>query len=169
LHVDQLANQSVALASYEEVIGAFFEEGSIQQGHGVPHAHSALLSHLDRETSAEIAAFLESGASQFFTIRSVGGAVSDVPADATAYGWRDANFSLVAFGSPISGIDQWWARLRPRFEGMYLSFESDTGPDSLTRAFPPAHLKRLRELKRRYDRTGLFRDNFFIDPDVDSE
>jgi FAD/FMN-containing dehydrogenase len=34
----------------------------------------------------------------------------------------------------------------------------------LARAFPPAHLARLRELKRRYDPTGLFRDNFFIDP-----
>ena len=49
-------------------------------------------------------------------------------------------------------------------EGMYLSFESATGPEVVARAFPPAHLERLRDLKRRYDPTGLFRDNFFIDP-----
>jgi FAD/FMN-containing dehydrogenase len=49
-------------------------------------------------------------------------------------------------------------------EGMYLSFESATGPDMLALAFPPAHLARLRTLKRRYDPSGLFRDNFFIDP-----
>lgn len=166
LAVDQLAHQSVALANYEQVVGAFFEEGSVQQGQGEPHSHSALVRHLTAETSAEIASLLTSGASHFFTIRSVGGAVSDVPSDATAYGWRNANFSLVAFGSPHSGIDQWWERLEPHFEGMYPSFESDTDPAHLARAFPPAHLQRLRSLKRRYDSTGLFRDNFFIDPDV---
>jgi hypothetical protein len=48
---------------------------------------------------------------------------------------------------------------------MYLSFETDTSPESLARAFPPAHLVRLRQLKRRYDPTSLFRDNFYIDPD----
>jgi FAD/FMN-containing dehydrogenase len=165
LDVDRVANQSVVLASYAEVIGAFFEEGATQQGQGEPHSHSALVRHLDAEVSGELAELLESGASHFFTIRSVGGAVADVAAADTAYGWRDANFSLVAFGSPNSGIDRWWASLQPHFEGMYLSFESDTGPDSLARAFPPAHLTRLRELKRRFDPTGLFRDNFFIDPD----
>lgn len=164
LEVDRIAQQSVSLATYEEVIGAFFEEGSVQQGQGEPHSHSAFVRHLDAGTSTQIAALLESGASPFFTIRSVGGAVADVPSADTAYGWRDANFSLIAFGSPSSGIDQWWGRLAPHFEGMYLSFESDTGPDSLVRAFPPAHLERLRGLKRRYDPSGLFRDNFYVEP-----
>ena len=164
LELDQIANQSVVLASYGEVIGAFFEEGTIQQGRGEPHSRSAFVRHLDTETSEEIAALLASGASQFFAVRSVGGAVADVAASDTAYGWRDANFSLVALGSPNSGIDQWWARLDPHFEGMYLSFETDTSPESLARAFPPAHLVRHRELKRRYDPSSLFRDNFYIDP-----
>ncbi|MCU1479381.1 MAG: class flavin-dependent oxidoreductase [Subtercola sp.] len=164
LKVDRLANQSITLATYEEVMGAFFEEGSAQQGQGEPHAHSAFVRHLDPQTASGIAAFLSSGATSFFTMRSVGAAVSDIPADDTAYGWRDANFSLVAFGSANSGIDEWWDHLQPHFEGLYLSFESDITPESLARAFPPAHLERLRELKRRYDATGLFRDNFFIDP-----
>lgn len=169
LSVDRVVNQSVALGSYEDVIGAFFEEGSVQQGHGEPHAHSAFVRHLDTSTAGELGALLRSGATHFFTIRSVGGAVSDVAPDATAYGWRDANFSLVAFGSPSSGLDQWWERLQPSFEGLYLSFESDTGPETIAHAFPPAHLERLRELKRRWDPTGLFRDNFFIDPDTDPQ
>lgn len=54
-------------------------------------------------------------------------------------------------------------------EGMYYSFESTVGPEVLARAFPPEHLAKLRALKRRYDPSGLFRDNFFIDPSaVDS-
>ncbi|MEV4805746.1 BBE domain-containing protein [Nonomuraea sp. NPDC049421] len=32
------------------------------------------------------------------------------------------------------------------------------------RAFPPAHLRRLRELKRRWDPTCLFHDNSAIEP-----
>jgi hypothetical protein len=113
---------------------------------------------------SQAAALLDAGASYFFQVRAVGGAVADVPADATAYAWRDANFSIVAFGTQASGLDGWWTRLQPHMDGMYLSFESATGPSVVARAFPPAHLARLRELMRRYDPTGLFRDNFFIEP-----
>lgn len=48
---------------------------------------------------------------------------------------------------------------------MYLSFETDTGPDVVARAFPPGHLLRLQALKATWDPTGLFRDNFFIAPE----
>ncbi len=37
---------------------------------------------------------LASGVVVYFQIRSVGGAVADVPADATAYAHRDANFQV---------------------------------------------------------------------------
>ena len=161
--VAPLLDQSVALASYDEVMGALFDE-SPQQGQGEPLSHSGLVEHLSPSFTAEAEALLDAGASYFFQIRAVGGAVADVPADATAYGWRSANFSVAAFGTRASGLDAWWTRLEPHLEGMYLSFESSTGPDVLARAFPPAHLARLRDLKRRYDPTGLFRDNFFVSP-----
>ena len=161
--VAPLLDQAVALATYDEVMGALFDE-SPQQGQGEPLSHSGLAEHLTPELAAEAAAVLDAGASYFFSIRAVGGAVADVPADATAYGWRSANFSIAAFGTRASGLDAWWSRLEPHMEGMYLSFESATGPEVVARAFPPAHLERLRDLKRRYDPTGLFRDNFFIEP-----
>jgi alkanesulfonate monooxygenase SsuD/methylene tetrahydromethanopterin reductase-like flavin-dependent oxidoreductase (luciferase family)/FAD/FMN-containing dehydrogenase len=158
-----LVDQSVGLAGYDQIMQAMLDNGP-QQGQGEPHAHSGLIRHITPAFAADAAAMLESGASYFFQLRAVGGAVSDVPADATAYGWRDANFSAVAFGTRRSGLDPWWERLLPHMEGLYLSFESATGPEVVARAFPPSHLARLRELKRRYDPTGLFRDNFFIDP-----
>ena len=158
-----LVNQSVGLARYDQIMQAMLDNGP-QQGQGEPHAHSGLIRHITPTFAADAAAMLESGASYFFQLRAVGGAVSDVPADATAYGWRDANFSVVAFGTRRSGLDPWWERLLPHMEGLYLSFESATGPEVVARAFPPRHLARLTELKRRYDPTGLFRDNFFIDP-----
>ncbi|HEY0247990.1 MAG TPA: LLM class flavin-dependent oxidoreductase [Gryllotalpicola sp.] len=158
-----LLDQNVALASYDQIMQAFVQEGP-QQGQGQPLSHSGNITHLSPEFAAETARLLDAGASYFFSIRALGGAVADVPAEATAYAWRDANFSIAAFGTRASGLDEWWTRLLPHFEGMYLSFETATGPEVVERAFPPAHLARLRELKRRYDPTGLFRDNFFIAP-----
>jgi alkanesulfonate monooxygenase SsuD/methylene tetrahydromethanopterin reductase-like flavin-dependent oxidoreductase (luciferase family)/FAD/FMN-containing dehydrogenase len=162
--VAPVVRQTVAFAGYDDVMAAFVEEGATQQGFGEPLAHSGLAQHLSPGFSAEAAAMLHAGASHFFTIRSLGGAAGDVPADATAFGWRDANFSVVAFGSQRAGFDRHWQRLQPHFEGLYLSFETATGPEYLARAFPPAHLRRLHELKREWDPTGIFRDNFFIDP-----
>jgi FAD/FMN-containing dehydrogenase len=158
-----LVDQSVALAGYDEIMAAFVSDEP-QQGQGEPLAHSGMIEHLTVDFAKEIAAMLEAGASYFFQIRAVGGAVSDVPADAMAYGWRDANFSVLAMGSASSGLDEYWARVLPHLEGLYLSFETELGEAALARAFPPANLTRLRELKRKYDPTGLFRDNFFIAP-----
>jgi alkanesulfonate monooxygenase SsuD/methylene tetrahydromethanopterin reductase-like flavin-dependent oxidoreductase (luciferase family)/FAD/FMN-containing dehydrogenase len=158
-----LLDHSIGLTSYDQIMESTLSEAP-QQGQGEPQAHSGLARHLTPAFAKDAAALLEAGASYFFQIRAVGGAVSDVPADATAYGWRDANFSVVAFGNGSSRLDTWWEKLIPHMEGMYYSFESATGPEVLARAFPPGHLAKLRALKRRYDPSGLFRDNFFIDP-----
>ena len=160
-----LLDQSVALTSYDQIMQMMLSEAP-QQGQGEPHSHSGLVRHLSPDVATAAAALLETGASYFFAIRAVGGAVSDVPSDATAYGWREANFSVAAFGTRASGLDPMWEKLVPHLEGMYLSFETATGPEVLARAFPPEHLARLRALKRRYDPTGLFRDNFYIDPEA---
>jgi alkanesulfonate monooxygenase SsuD/methylene tetrahydromethanopterin reductase-like flavin-dependent oxidoreductase (luciferase family) len=161
--VAPLVDQSVAIAGYDEILAAFTSDAP-QQGQGDPRSHSGLARHLDGLLTAEAAAMLDAGASYFFQIRSVGGAVADVPAEDTAYGWRDANFSIAAMGTRHSGLDEYWQRLLPHLQGLYLNFETDTGPDVLTRAFPPAHLARLRRLKARYDPSGLLRDNLFIPP-----
>ncbi|SEB87380.1 FAD/FMN-containing dehydrogenase [Nocardioides exalbidus] len=160
--VAPLVQQNVALATYDQVMGLFSSDGP-QRGQGDPHTHSGLADHFTPELSAEVAALLDAGASYFFSIRAVGGAVGDVPSEATAYAGRSANFSLSGFGAS-SRFDEAWERLVPHLSGSYLSFETGIGPQWVERAFPPAHLARLRELKRRFDPTGLFRDNFFIEP-----
>jgi hypothetical protein len=48
------------------------------------------------------------GATYFFQLRAVGGAVHDVPADATAFAHRSAEFSVVAFGSSRQGTSERW-------------------------------------------------------------
>lgn len=159
-----LLDQRVSLGTYDQVMASTYQAGP-QRGQGEPRSHSGLIEHLTPAFADAAAEFLASGATYFFQIRSVGGAVGDVdPAD-TAYGWRDANFSIAAFGTQASRLDEQWDRLMlPHFNGLYLSFETDQGPGTVARAFPPANLARLAELKKRYDPTGRFRDNFFIDP-----
>ncbi|WP_244928989.1 LLM class flavin-dependent oxidoreductase [Nocardioides sp. W7] len=161
-----LMQQQVALTTYEQVMGLFSSDEP-QQGRGEPHTHSGLADHLSPELAAELADLLDAGTSYFFSIRAVGGAVADVPSGATAYAGRSAAFSLSGFGTGPA-FDTAWERLVPHLSGSYLSFETGTGPLWLERAFPPAHLARLRGLKRRYDPTGLFRDNFFIEPTTDA-
>ncbi|WP_454042693.1 LLM class flavin-dependent oxidoreductase [Cellulosimicrobium sp. Marseille-Q8652] len=129
-------------------------------GSGEPVARSGLLEHLTPVASARLAGLVTSGDTYFFQIRSTGGAASDVPADATAYAHRSANFSVSAMGASRSRLDARWDTLADVFTGSYLSFETDPRPERIEDAFPPATLERLRALKRRVDPGNLFRDNF---------
>ena len=158
-----LSDSSIALTTYDGLMRAMVSDAP-QQGDGEPHSHSGNVDHLSPAVSRALATLIDSGSSYFFSVRAMGGAVSDVPSDATAFAGRSAAFNVAAFGSPGSGFDERWAQLLPLLDGMYLSFESDTGPEVVARAFPPAHLARLRTLKARYDPRSLFRDNFPIPP-----
>jgi FAD/FMN-containing dehydrogenase len=155
-----LAHQSVQLMPY----AALLSQPPEQHGRGEPHGHSGLARHLDSEVAEGLAHLLASDSPFILSLRSAGGAVADTPPDATAYSWRNANFFIATLGGGSADFETRWNGLIPHLEGMYLSFETDTGPDVVARAFPPAHLERLRALKLAWDPTGLFRDNFFIAP-----
>ena len=155
-----LYQQNVVLAPYAAVLAKAAD--GYHQAEGEPVSRSGLIAHLTPEFAEAAAALIASGAIHWFQIRTVGGAVADVPADATAYGHRSANFSIVVMGSSRRRVDPLWDALAAHFDGLYLSFETDQRPERLADAFPPRTLARLRELKRRYDPGHLFRDNFEI-------
>lgn len=163
--VAPVIRQSAQLTTYDSLL-ALPAGGEEQHGRGEPRSHSGLIRHLIPPVTEALAALVSADAQFVVAIRSAGGATSDVPAAATAYAARDANFLLVVIGGGSAQFTHRWEQVVPALNGLYLSFETDTGPDALARAFPPAHLERLRDLKRRWDPSGLFRDNFFIDPDV---
>ena len=48
----------------------------------------------------------------------------------------------------------------------YVGFVGDEGEDGVRRAYPPATLERLAEVKRRYDPDNLFRLNVNVRPAV---
>lgn len=155
-----LLGQSVELKPYSAVM-ANVQDG-YQNGQGEPSARSGLIDHLTPAFGEAVAGLLEDGLSYFFSLRAVGGAVADAPADATAYAGRSANFSVAAFGSSSAFGPRWDAELVPLFSGTYLSFESDTRPERLLEAFGVAGLERLRALKKVWDPENVFRDNFGV-------
>ncbi|GGN39957.1 FAD/FMN-containing dehydrogenase [Actinoplanes campanulatus] len=160
--VGPLYDQNVVLTPYAGIMANASPAG--HDGHGEPVSRSALVDHLTPEFAKAAARLMDSGAAHWFQIRTVGGAVADVPADATAYAHRSANFSVAVMGADERRLDTAWSELRDHFDGLYLSFETGRGARVLDAAFPPATLARLRELKRRYDPGNLFRDNFNIEP-----
>lgn len=157
-----LYDQRVVITSYENVMRNAPE--TPHQGRGEPTSHNGHIEHIAPAFAEAAANLIRSGATHFFQIRTVGGAVSDVARDATPYGNRTANFNVAAMSSSPRRIDPFWERLRPHFSGMYLSFETDRDIARLDDAFPTATLERLRDLKLKYDPDNIFRDNFNIAP-----
>ena len=155
--IGPLVGQQVRLARYAQVMNNASQ--APHAGYGEPHSRSTLIEHVTPEFANDVVALLRSGASHFFQIRSVGGAINDVPADATAYAGRSANFSVTALGGRADALDAAFAPLRAQGEGTYFSFDTSPAPTLVTQAFPPATLARLREIKRAVDPANLFRDN----------
>ncbi|PJJ73400.1 FAD/FMN-containing dehydrogenase [Diaminobutyricimonas aerilata] len=161
-----LLDSSAQLTSYAAVMGN--ASGEPHQGRGEPVARSVLVEAITPQVAEVVQRLVESGDSHFFQVRSVGGAVSDVAPDATAYGQRGASFSLVAMGSDDTRLDRHWTRMRELGSGLYLSFETSQDPALLEQAFGAENLVRLRELKRRYDPENVFGGNFPIPPALEA-
>jgi hypothetical protein len=163
-----LAQQDVVVTPYRNVMAEAADVGPDgHQGFGEPVSRSALLPALTPEFARDAAKLLQSGLVGFFQLRTMGGAIADVAAGATAFAHRSAAFQVTAMGGDDAALSAAWDRLRPHFDGLYLSFETELRPERLLDAFPEPTLGRLRALKRRYDPDNVFRDNFNIDPDVD--
>ena len=108
-------------------------------------------------------------------IAKLGGAISERPADSTAYAHRDANYVFNIHGHWVDPADDEhglaWTRglfgaVAPESMGTaYVNFISDEGADRVRDAYPPATWSRLVEAKRRYDPENIFRLNQNIPPD----
>ncbi len=159
-----LLQQSVQLTSYAQVMAN--NEHGPQRGAGEPVTRSALVDRITPELAAAMARVLASGATHFFSLRALGGAVADVPDDATAFAHRSAAFSIATFGSNEGRLAAAWADIAAHSRGLYLSFETSLRPERIEEAYPPATLERLRAIKSRVDPQSLFRDNFAIAAEV---
>lgn len=160
--ISSMYDQQVMIAPYTSVM-AMAPDGD-HQGRGEPLSRSGFVREVSPAFAAAVPELLRRGGVYFFQMRTVGGAVSDVDPDATAYPHRSAGFHVTAMGINRQRLDTVWDEMSSHFEGLYLSFETDPRPERLDDAFPPRTLRRLRDLKSRYDPDNLFRDNFNIAP-----
>jgi FAD/FMN-containing dehydrogenase len=106
-------------------------------------------------------------------IRVLGGAVSRVPADATAYAHRARRMMInVAALFETAGeagrheawVDDLASSLRRDRRGAYVNFLGEEGEDRIREAYPDGTWDRLRAVKARYDPSNLFRHNQNIPP-----
>ena len=127
-----------------------------------PGAAEAILEHLETST-AQMAAV---------QLRVLGGAMARVSDAATAFGHRGAKMMVnvaAMYGSPDKGPEhEAWAQSLVTALGdesaAYVGFLADEGENGVRRAYPPATLKRLADVKRRYDPDNLFRLNLNVAP-----
>jgi hypothetical protein len=114
---------------------------------GAPHmgqqqaiTHTGLAVHLDSDLAARLAALLGGGGADMLQIRSAGGAINDVPADATAYAHRHQNFSVTAVAvGDRRRFDSAWEPVHELMDGMYLSFEDRPPAGTRAGGIPAAH------------------------------
>ncbi|MVA75339.1 LLM class flavin-dependent oxidoreductase [Auraticoccus sp. F435] len=154
-----LVQQLVQLLPYSGVVQ---RTDDVHAGQGEPVTRSAMLEHLSPQFADDAERLLRSGDLYFFQIRSVGGAVNDVPAGATAYAHRTAGFQAVALGTSRERLDRRWDAMSHHFSGIYSSFETDRRPERLAEIFPGPTLARLRALKDRYDPEDVFGHNHSV-------
>ena len=163
LDIGPVLDQQAQLVPYPAIVAP---HDNVHLGGANVAIRAGLLDHLYEPTAHAFEDFLATGESSWLQIRAVGGAVNDVPADATAYAHRTQNFSVNAVGrSTIERLSAAWDQhVYPHTHGLYLSFDTDPRPERLLDAFPEPTLTRLRELKATYDPENVFRQNFAIEP-----
>ena len=106
-------------------------------------------------------------------VRRLGGAIADVPADATAFAHRDAVHMTTIVGVWDAGADPapetaWaratWAATRRVARGTYVNHLEDEGVARVREAYPAATFERLTALKTRLDPANVFRHNQNVPP-----
>ena len=121
------------------------------------------------QTLAEVAA---SEGSPIIGLRSVGGAVSRVPEDATAYAHRAAQLMFVttavgprpAIDAARPRVDELWESLAPHVSGAYANFLTDATDEDVAAVYPTETYQRLAAVKDRYDPHNLFSGNHNVRP-----
>ena len=154
------------------VMFAFTEEAARP---GFPQYVRSLFAHTLSDEAVQTLVAQASGVicpETMLQIRILGGAMSRVPVDATAFAHRDKQVMISVFDTEwqpgnsehLARAEHLWQALSPYTAGVYVNFLADEGEQRVHQAYPPATYARLAALKQRYDPTNLFHLNQNIRP-----
>jgi berberine-like enzyme len=143
--------------------------------HPTAVSRTMFMDHVDRPVAETIMQFLEASDASLRVaqLRVLGGAISRVPADATAYAHRASKImvNVAAFyeGEADKPIREAWvaefsAALNQGDSGAYVNFVGDEGEARVRAAYPGATWDRLARIKAEYDPDNLFRLNQNVPP-----
>jgi hypothetical protein len=143
--------------------------------HPVAVVRTMFVDTIDERAAATIVDHLQASDApmRVAQLRVLGGAVADVPADATAYAHRQSpimvNVAAVDEDPGKAAAHRRWvtdlaAALDQGDTGAYVGFIADEGQARVRDAYPQPTWQRLAEVKHRYDPTNLFHLNQNIPP-----
>ena len=135
-------------------------------------SRNTLVPALDDDVIGAIASLSTAGGPRAIAVRSLGGAVSRVPSDATAFAHRDAEAMVVcgtflpetATDADLEAALLPWQSVAELGTGTYVNFQGSATEADVAAAYPPATYARLAAVKRAYDPGNLFALNHNIEP-----
>jgi FAD/FMN-containing dehydrogenase len=151
---------------------ALLDEEAPSKGHPVA-VRNMFLHHIDESVGATIVEGLHRSDTWLRAVqfRVLGGAISRVAPDATAYAHRKAVIMINvirALDGDELGARRWTEDLAGALyqseDGAYVNFFGPHDGDRIGAAYPADTLTRLRRIKARYDPTNLFHNNDNITP-----
>lgn len=143
--------------------------------HPTAVAHTMFVDRIDHAVAETLCEHLQTADAPMRAVqlRVLGGAMSRVPVDATAFAHRHARImvNLAAFYNGLEERDRraawvadFAAALHQGNAGAYVNFLGDEGAARVRAAYPGTTWERLAAIKARYDPTNLFRLNQNIPP-----
>ncbi len=144
--------------------------------HPIASGRTLFTDRVDHATATRIVDELQTPSTAMMRVvqlRVLGGAMADVPDDATAFAHRSAPIlgNVAALGTSVEeakSFEPWVEGLtqtvRNGGSGAYVNFVSHDDPAMVRAAYPGSTFDRLAQIKRRYDPDNLFRLNLNIPP-----
>ena len=143
--------------------------------HPMAMGHNMFLNKVDHEVSQTIVEYLQASDApmRVTQLRMMGGAIGRVDVHATAFAHRRSrimvNLGVFYTGPADQEKQQSWlsdlaSALQQEDQGAYVNFMGAGSEARLRAAYPGQTWERLRDIKRRYDPSNLFRLNHNIQP-----
>ena len=157
LEIGAVLDQSAHLVPYAGLVPTAHLHPNL--GQQPSNTTNGLLPAMTPEAARAVMAFATGPGPALMQLRSVGGAVNDVAADATAYPHRDAD--VLAIGTVFAPgnratLDRIWRPVGAHTRGAYANFESRPDPAAFRRFYPGVTGDRVLAVWRHYDPDGIF-------------